>query len=250
MHLLFAQVLAQRDLSRAGDLFSIDDKEIVDDLSEVLMTIKDISSSEDYLNNDNDQAVVEICITRVTTAIKETGSINDNATALVLLWQSCLEYNLKPINRDEDSPHAKIASDIMSCLFMNYSNKAVMELAVPVAVKFLEQGNKEITRNMSSYLSLVAIESASLLARHTIPIIQSIVKGKSSKPSVPIELGKIQSVKTLRKRDRSIPRAFEIFTNERTYVLKPKDGQNAEQWVQCLTLAMRHHACKGTFNTS
>ncbi|XP_006818174.2 ventricular zone-expressed PH domain-containing protein 1-like [Saccoglossus kowalevskii] len=180
MHLLFAQVLAQRDLSRAGDLFSIDDKEIVDDLSEVLMTIKDISSSEDYLNNDNDQAVVEICITRVTTAIKETGSINDNATALVLLWQSCLEYNLKPINRDEDSPHAKIASDIMSCLFMNYSNKAVMELAVPVAVKFLEQGNKEITRNMSSYLSLVAIESASLLARHTIPIIQSIVKGTRS----------------------------------------------------------------------
>ncbi|XP_077998363.1 ventricular zone-expressed PH domain-containing protein 1-like isoform X2 [Glandiceps talaboti] len=180
MHDLFAQVLAQRDLTRAGDLFSIEDKDIVNDLSEVLNKIQEISSSPDYLQNDNDQSVVEICITRVTTAIRETDSIEQHAAALVLLWQSCLQYNLKPSNRDEDPPHAKIASDIMSCLFMSYSKKAVMELAVPVAVMFLQQGNKDITRNMSSYLSLVAIESASLLAMHTTPIIDSIVKGNRS----------------------------------------------------------------------
>ena len=70
MHKLFARILSQRDLSRAGDLFSIPDSEIVDDLSEALQHIQMISSSLDYLNNHNDQAVVEICITRVTTALR------------------------------------------------------------------------------------------------------------------------------------------------------------------------------------
>ena len=41
-----------------------------------------------------------------------------------------------------------------------------MELALPVSVKFLHKGNKELSRNMSSYLSLAAIENAELLAQH------------------------------------------------------------------------------------
>jgi hypothetical protein len=36
MHELFASILAKRDLSRAGELFSISDDEIVDDISEVV----------------------------------------------------------------------------------------------------------------------------------------------------------------------------------------------------------------------
>ena len=36
MHELFASVLAKRDLSRAGELFSINDDAIVDDLTEVV----------------------------------------------------------------------------------------------------------------------------------------------------------------------------------------------------------------------
>lgn len=36
MHELFANVLAKRDLSRAGDLFSISDEEIVETLSDVV----------------------------------------------------------------------------------------------------------------------------------------------------------------------------------------------------------------------
>ena len=60
-----------------------------------------------------------------------------------------------------------------------------------------------------------------------------------TKSPTPIELNKVKSVKTLRRRDRSIPRAFEIFTtDDKTYTFKAKDGK-AEQWVQCLTLAMR-----------
>ncbi|NXG79728.1 MELT protein, partial [Baryphthengus martii] len=179
MHHLFGLVLAQKDLSRAGDLFSLEDAEIEGSLSEALEQIRIISSSADYQTNDNDQAVVEICITRITTAIRETATIEKHGKALVALWESCLEHNLKPSGKDEDTPHAKIASDIMSCILQNYSRPPVMALAVPVAVKFLQRGNKELCRNMSSYLSLAAIAKADLLADHTDTIVQSVLQGNS-----------------------------------------------------------------------
>lgn len=59
---------------------------------------------------------MEICITRITSAIRETESIEKHGKALIDLWESCLEHNLKPFCKDEDTPHAKIASDIMSCI--------------------------------------------------------------------------------------------------------------------------------------
>ncbi|XP_066181759.1 ventricular zone-expressed PH domain-containing protein homolog 1 isoform X2 [Sylvia atricapilla] len=179
MHHLFGLVLAQKDLSRAGDLFSLEDAEIEGSLSEALEQIRIISSAADYQTNDNDQAVVEICITRITTAIRETASIERHGRALVALWESCLEHNLGASGRDEDAPHAKIASDIMSCILQNYNRPPVMALAVPVAVKFLQRGNKELCRNMSSYLSLAAIAKAELLAEHTETILRSVLQGNS-----------------------------------------------------------------------
>ncbi|XP_065349191.1 protein melted [Cloeon dipterum] len=177
MHELFTQVLGKKDLSKAGDLFSVLDHAIVNDLTEVIQTINRISTMPDYLNNNNDQSVVEICITRVTSAIRDTGSIEQHAEALVKLLESCLSQNLKPSIKDEDPPHAKISSDIIACLFLNYSKKEVMKRALPVAVKFLHKGNQELSRNMSSYLSLAAIENADLLALHIQPIIDSIISG-------------------------------------------------------------------------
>ncbi|NXA11784.1 MELT protein, partial [Sapayoa aenigma] len=179
MHQLFGLVLAQKDLSRAGDLFSLEDAEIEGSLSEALEQIRIISSAADYQSNDNDQAVVEICITRITTALRETASIDRHGQALVALWESCLEHNLKPSGKDEDAPHAKIASDIMSCILQNYNRLPVMALAVPVAVKFLQRGNKELCRNMSSYLSLAAIAKVDLLAEHTDTIVSSVLQGNS-----------------------------------------------------------------------
>lgn len=52
-----------------------------------------------------------------------------------------------------------------------------MVLAVPIAVKFLHRGSKELCRNMSNYLSLAAITKADLLADHTEGIIKSILQG-------------------------------------------------------------------------
>ena len=62
-------------------------------------------------------------------------------------------------------------------MLQNYSKKDVMKRALPVAVKFLHKGNKELSRNMSSYLSLAAIENADLLAKHIQLIIDSIISG-------------------------------------------------------------------------
>ncbi|NWI36709.1 MELT protein, partial [Picathartes gymnocephalus] len=179
MHHLFGLVLAQKDLSRAGDLFSLEDAEIEGSLSEALEQIRIISSAADYQANDNDQAVVEICVTRITAAIRGTASIERHGPALVALWESCLEHSLRPSGREEDAPHAKIASDIMSCILQNYNRPPVMALAVPVAVRFLQRGNKELCRNMSSYLSLAAIAKAELLAEHTETIVSSVLQGNS-----------------------------------------------------------------------
>lgn len=52
-----------------------------------------------------------------------------------------------------------------------------MRIAVPVAVKLLHRGNKELSRNLSSYLSLAAINNAELLAEHLSLIIDSVISG-------------------------------------------------------------------------
>ena len=118
MHELFAQVLNQKDLSKAGELFSLEDDEIAGDLSDVLTKIGEIVDTKDYAAIDNDQSVVEICVTRVTTAIRETETIEKQAPALVQLLELCQKHNLNPSSHDKDPPHAKVASDVMSCLFM------------------------------------------------------------------------------------------------------------------------------------
>ena len=165
---------------QAGDLFSLEDVYIIQDLRQVLPTIRDIVSAPDFPINHNDQSLVEICITRITSAIRETRSIENHADALVDLLNTCLNYNLRPVNGGPDPPHAKIASDVMSCIFLNYSKKNVMRLVLPVSVKFLHKGNKDLSRNMSSYLSLAAIENAELLAQHIQPIIDSVISGNYS----------------------------------------------------------------------
>lgn len=59
-----------------------------------------------------------------------------------------------------------------------------MVLAVPVAVRFLQRGNRELSRNMSSYLSLAAIAKADLLAEHTEAITLSVLGGRTHADTV------------------------------------------------------------------
>ncbi len=55
-----------------------------------------------------------------------------------------------------------------------------------------------------------------------------------------LDVGSIRSVKVSKEGRRSIPKAFEIFTNDRTFILKAKDSSNAQEWVQCLSVAKAH----------
>lgn len=61
--------------------------------------------------------------------------------------------------------------------FQHYSKSRVMTMAIPVVVNFLSSDNKELSRNVSSYLSLAALDNADLLAKHMEIILNSIFRG-------------------------------------------------------------------------
>lgn len=71
------------------------------------------------MKNNNDQSVVEICVTRVLSCIRETRSAERYCAALVDLLKTCLLWNLQPVAATkEEPPHAKIAADIISSIFL------------------------------------------------------------------------------------------------------------------------------------
>ena len=51
-------------------------------------------------------------------------------------------------------------------------------------------------------------------------------------------------MKALKRGVREIPKAFEIFTTDNTYVFKAERPKDAEQWVQALQIAVAR--TKGT----
>lgn len=64
---------------------------------------------------------------RCTSCIRETDTAVKHCEGLVKLLETCLHFNHKQQQRC-DPPHAKISADIISCIFLNYNKKAVMEL--------------------------------------------------------------------------------------------------------------------------
>lgn len=87
---------------------------------------------------------------------------------------------------------------------------------------------------------LALLENVSLPSRHRLTFCSSHVFQKDDPDDSPIELSKVQSVKAVarKRRDRSLPRAFEIFTDDKTYVFKAKDEKKAEEWLQCINVAV------------
>lgn len=70
MHELISQVLERRDLSKAGELFNIDDWDVVTDLQASLSKLTEIFNSKSYQTDANSQSVVEICLARITSAVR------------------------------------------------------------------------------------------------------------------------------------------------------------------------------------
>lgn len=168
-----------------------------------LLELQQIVSQPNYLDSTNDQSVVEICVNRCTSCIRETETAEEHCEGLVNLLETCLQFNHKPSRRG-DPPHAKISSDIISCIFLNYNKKAVMELALPIAVRFLNKENKEMSRNLASYLSLAAIEYTNLLVPYIDIILRSLLHGNYNLARVVLQLYEISNEPSIVSRTRSI----------------------------------------------
>lgn len=70
-----------------------------------------------------------LCLNRDSVAFFITGTAEQHCKGLVQLLETCHQFNHKPLSkRSEDPPHAKISADIISCIFLNYNKRAVMEL--------------------------------------------------------------------------------------------------------------------------
>jgi len=55
---------------QAGDLFALPDRMIISDVSEILGKVREITTSVGYVQNDNDQSVVEIVVSRITATLR------------------------------------------------------------------------------------------------------------------------------------------------------------------------------------
>lgn len=168
------------------------------------MEISTIISHSSYLDEPNAQSTIEICVNRCTSCIRETDSAEKQCIGLVRLLETCLQFNHKPSRRGEDPPHAKISADIISCIFLNYNKKAVMEKALPVAVRFLNKENKEMSRNLASYLSLAAIEYTNLLVPYIDIILRSLLYGNYSLARVILQLFELSNEAAIITKIRNI----------------------------------------------
>ncbi|EYC08817.1 hypothetical protein Y032_0064g3545 [Ancylostoma ceylanicum] len=145
--------------------------------------LKEIFNTPHYVERRVDQSVVEIVIARITAAIRETGCIETYSAELVDVLDSCLNHPMTVLNSDGelvDSPHCKIASDLLSSLFLHYAKRSVMTLTLPVAMKAVGSSNQELVRNTTSYISLAAIHNGKALSHYALQIISYIINGNLS----------------------------------------------------------------------
>ncbi|GAU96358.1 hypothetical protein RvY_07816-2 [Ramazzottius varieornatus] len=177
MHPLLLRVLQYNDLSIAGDLFSVSDADIVKDLLEVCPVLESLITDPLYLSNANSQSVVEICVCRVLSAVRGTVSVGKNVAHLLRLLNRCLQFDLTTQSNGQDSPHAKIASDIINCIFRTYDQKDVMEAALPTGLRFLTCDNRDLSRKMSCYVSLIVIHQPFLASLYVADFVRAILKG-------------------------------------------------------------------------
>uniref|UniRef100_A0A915EV20 PH domain-containing protein n=1 Tax=Ditylenchus dipsaci TaxID=166011 RepID=A0A915EV20_9BILA len=136
-----------RELQFADQLFNVSDFEIITELHSALFRVKQIFNDPIYVKRANDQSA-DGCYSRNQLH-------RDLCPCLVDVLEASLVHPMYAINSTtnqlQDSPHCKIASEILSTLFMYHSKKSVMTVAIPIAVKALSNANQDLVRNTTSY---------------------------------------------------------------------------------------------------
>jgi hypothetical protein len=79
-----------------------------------------------------------------------------------------------------------------------------MAMALPIAVKFLDKENEEMSKNLAAYLSLAAIEYTSLLVPYVDIILRSLLNGNYSLSRVVLQLYDYNNGRSIILRARSI----------------------------------------------
>ena len=64
------EILFEQDLSRAGELFSINNEILLKDFATTIDIIKNIVDNRKYVNHLNEQSIVEIVLTRCISALR------------------------------------------------------------------------------------------------------------------------------------------------------------------------------------
>ncbi|GMS85080.1 hypothetical protein PENTCL1PPCAC_7255 [Pristionchus entomophagus] len=182
MHALMVRVLEGRQLNSAGQLFSISDYDVITDLHTTFARLKDIFNAPGFLEREVDKEVVSIVVTRITAAIRTTNSMETYCAEMVDVLVAALRHPMVVLEKGDvvDSPHCKIATELISSLFLHYSKKSVMTLAIPVALQALSTGHADLVRSTTSYISLAAIYNHRALAHYSLQIISLIVAGNYS----------------------------------------------------------------------
>ena len=134
-HNIVHYCLNEKDLSKAGLLFTLSNETLLSEFPVTLQIIKRIIDSKSYANNFNEQSIVEIVLTRCTSALRDAKLISDYYDELLNLLEICLKYSLNnnrnswrlSISSDYEmdnqltsinTPHANIVSDILSCILL------------------------------------------------------------------------------------------------------------------------------------
>ena len=62
----------------------------------------------------------------------------------------------------------------------DYLDLSLSERAIPICIRLLQQGSKELSREISSYLNLIACRDPKLLTHYVHYIVDTILKGNSN----------------------------------------------------------------------
>lgn len=130
------EILCDQDLSRAGNLFTLNYDILLKDFPTTLRILKNMIDNRKYINNLNEQSIVEIVLTKCMAALRETKMIVNYYDDLLELLEICLKYNLNnrysytnrssvvgdcdsdKMNVMNNTPHANIVSDILSSILL------------------------------------------------------------------------------------------------------------------------------------
>ncbi|CAD5215333.1 unnamed protein product [Bursaphelenchus xylophilus] len=172
---ILGRMLTYKQHHRTDQLFAVSDYDIITELHPALSKIKQIVSQDEYSQSLQDQSVVELVLSRITAAIRETNCIETYAPALIDLFETCLA-KAKGQKRNQNA-HEKLAGELMSTLFLYHSKQSVMTVTIPSTIEALDSKNVELVRNATSYLSLGAVHNGRILAQYAVQLITKVLKG-------------------------------------------------------------------------